>query len=211
MNSKKVFFVMIGLIALLSILAVAGTVLGSASLQKSADKLVELKLENRLLEEQQLSLAQARRDIEDNKELEQIAKTVVPHEKDQARTVREIINLANASGVPIGSITFPSSNLGQAIPVAPPSEKGGTTSNAPAAPSVTQVKPVEGITGVYQLEVNVFSDNSSPVSYEKFINFLERLEKNRRTAQVTNITVQPSQQNSELMTFSLIINVFIKP
>lgn len=209
MSSKKVFYIMVGLITVISSLTIAGTVLGSSELQKSANDLVELKLENRILEEQQSSLARARRDIEDNKELEQISKTVVPQEKDQARTVREIINLANASGVQIGSITFPSSNLGQIRPVAPTTEEGAPST--PAAPPVTQVKPVEGIPGVFQLEVNVFSATESPVTYEQFINFLALLEKNRRTAQVTNITVQPSQQDTELVTFSLVVNVFIKP
>lgn len=212
MNSKKVFYVMTGLVSLASMAVIAGVVLGSSQLKQTAEQLMEHKLEARLLDEQQIGLIKAKKDIEANQELEQIAKTVVPQEKDQARTVREIINLADASGVKISSVTFPSSNLGQSSPLATPSTPtDGSTPSTPAAPSITQAKPVPGIPGVLQLEISVRSDPGRPVSYERFIEFLERLEQNRRTAHVTSINVKPDTKINDAVTFDLVINVFIKP
>lgn len=218
MNSKKVFFIMSGFVPLAGLLTIATVYFGHAQLQNSTNRLVELKLEGRILEEKQLSLNKATKDISQNEDLEIIAKTVVPQEKDQARTVREIVNIASAAGVKISSITFPSSSLGQRQQTAPTNTEapaGGNaeaaTPTAPAASPLTQVKPVDGIQGVYQLELIVQSDTNAPVSYEKFIGFLDRLEQNRRTAQVSSITVQPSTKVNGTVTFNLTINVFIKP
>lgn len=200
---------MAGCLGLLGALAIAAVVVGNNMLQKKSNQLASLKLDNRTLDEQQLSLVKAKKDIGQYGDLERIAKTIVPQEKDQARTVREIINIANSSGIKIASVSFPTSNLGQP---APKVTAGDKDTKAPAAtPPITQVKPVDNIKGLYLLEINVQSDSNAPVPYSKLIDFLSRLEQNRRTAQVTGITVQPSAKSRDLVTFSLVINVYIKP
>lgn len=216
MNSKRVFFVMAGVLCLLTALTIGGVVIGNSLLENKSKRLSELKLENRTLEEQQLSLNQAKVDIEKYSDLERIAKSVVPQEKDQARTVRELINIANASGIKISSVTFPSSSLGQAAqkPAATSNNTDGEATpapKAPTAPPITQVKPVDNIKGLYQLEITMQSDSSAPVPYSKLLNFLSALEQNRRTAQVSTINVQPSLKNRDLVTFNIVINVYIKP
>ncbi len=210
MNSKRVFFIMVGVLGLLGALTIVGVVAGNSMLKKKSDKLLAVKLDNKTFEEQQLSLTQAKKDIEKYQDLERIAKAVVPQEKDQARTVREIINIADASGIKIASITFPASNLGQAPVKAQPTTEG-TSPVVPAGPPITQVKPVENIKDLYQLEITVQSETSAPVSYAKLLDFLSRLEQNRRTAQVSSITVQPTPKNRDLVTFNVVVNVFIKP
>lgn len=211
MSSKRAFFVMSGCLALTCVLFISAILLGNRMLQKKSARLLALKVDNRTLDEQQKSLLQAKKDIEKYEELNRIAKTIVPQEKDQARTVREIVSIAESSGIKISNITFPSSNLGQAQvkPVAP--KEGETPTPTPAAPPLTQVKPVENIKGLYQLEINIQSDSGAPIPYAKLIDFLTRLERNRRTAQVTSITVQPSSTSRGLITFSVVINVYIKP
>lgn len=210
MKSKKVFFVMIGILALISVLVVVAVVLGDKFLQKQSSKLVELKLDNQVVEAQEASLIQAKKDLQKYSELEAIAKQIVPQEKDQARATREIISLADQAGVKIASIGFPASTLGQpgAKPAAPAS---GTTAPAPTTAPVTQVKPVEGIKDLYQLDIVVTSDTTSPASYARLINFLTRLEQNRRTAQVSQISIQPDPQNRSALNFSLTITLYIKP
>lgn len=199
---------MIGLIVLLAGLIIGAVVMGDSMLQKKSGQLLNLKIDNRTLEEQQVSLVQAKKDIEKYSDLERTAKTIVPQEKDQARTVREIINIATASGIPVSSVSFPSSNLGQVVPK--PTTTDSTTPKV-TTPPITQVKPVDNIPGLYQLEISVQSDTNTPVSYSKLLDFLSRLEQNRRTAQVSNINVQPSSKNRDLVTFSLVVNVYIKP
>lgn len=221
MTSKRMFFVMIGIIALLSITAVGIIVGGTILLRKQSTKLVALKLERRFLDEQQTALIQANKDIEQYSELEQISRAVVPQDKDQAKAVREIVQIADSVGINIKSISFPSSTLGasaaktQQQNTSSDGNNGtGSSSSKSQSSAISQAKPVDGIPGVYSLEMNIVPEtDTTPVSYYQFLDFLEKLENNRRTAQVTKVKITPesSDQNNPLITFTLTINIFIKP
>jgi hypothetical protein len=199
MNSKKVFYGMVGVLALIVIAAVAGTVYGTGQLEKTGDTLLERKLEDAALNIDEESLTKAKRDVEQYKDLEQVARSIVPQEKDQARTVRELIAVADQSGIQIETIGFPSSELGVSE-----SKKTG-------ASNITQLTPVEGLSGVYAMPIDSQVNSTSPVPYATMIGFLERLENNRRTSHVTNLSITPSEENRDLVTFSLQINAYIKP
>lgn len=203
LNSKTAFYGMSATLASLIVLAIGLVVLGNNFLTEESNDLAELKLENKVLEEQKLSLIQARQDVEQYADLKETAQQIVPQDKDQAKTVRELIKIGQAAGIDIASITFPSSSLG-----------GSSTNGAPVPQEavnspLSQLEPVEDIKGVYQLEINLAANGT--VEYPKLISFLERLESNRRTAQVTDITVTPNLENRNLVEFSSIINVYIKP
>lgn len=198
MNTKKIYFVMIGLSVLLTV-GVVGAMFGALNiLQSHSDGLTAVKLENRVLENQQASLQRAKTAITKYSELNDIAKTVVPKDKDQARTVRDISAIAGELGIKLSSITFPASTLGQ-------SQTAKTNSKE------TQVTPVKGLKGVFQLQITVQQDKDIPITYDTFLKFLERLETNRRTAQVTNITITPSDSQPNNLTFSLTLGTYIKP
>lgn len=169
MNSKRMFYVLSGCLVILAGLCVSSVVLGNSLLKKSATKLNDLKLETNVIDEQQNSLSQAKRDIEKYTELEQIANSIVPKDKDQAKTVREIIKFGSETGVPIASISFPNSELGS---IAAPTT--GTGATAQTAPPVSQVKPVEGIKGIYQLELTIQNDKDTPTRYPALISFLKK-------------------------------------
>ncbi|HSX23487.1 MAG TPA: hypothetical protein VLE74_00070 [Candidatus Saccharimonadales bacterium] len=203
---------MLGVMGLMGILVIATVVVGDIFLHKQSRKLVSLKLDNQVIEAQQTALVQAKKDVQKYQELETIAKQIVPQDKDQARTTREIVSLADQAGVKIASITFPASTLGQKV--APTAAAGAATTPAPGAaatPSVTQVKPVDGINGLYQLDITVVSDTTAPVTYARLIDFLSRLEQNRRTSQVTQISIQPDSTNRSSLNFTLTITTYIKP
>lgn len=208
MNGKKVYYGLVGVIAVLGIFVIGGVYLGNARLQQETKQLVELKLENKILDEQQTALVRANADIVKFSSLEKIAKSIVPQDKDQARVVREIVGLAGDSGIPIQSISFPSSNLGQ---TAASAGSSGASAASKSTPVPSQLKAVTGSKGLYQMEITIQSDTSKPVTYPQLINFLTELEQNRRTAQVTNINVTPNSKNRKLITFSLIVSVYIKP
>jgi hypothetical protein len=210
MSSKRVFFIMLGVLGLLGILTIGGFAFGNVMLQKEAAKLVDLKLQNRVLDEEQAALLQANKDIQKYAELEKVAKSIVPQDKDQAKSVREIIQLASESQVPIASIAFPPSNLGQAAPKTT-TPNSTATPTTPAAPTLSQVQAVEGIPGVYRLEVQVQSDNARPITFANLVTFLSKLEQNRRTAQVSQITIQPTPSDIRFLNFQLTMNVYIKP
>lgn len=205
MNSRKLFFVLCALILIVNAAGVGALVYGNKILTKQNSKLTDLKIEASSLEAVQRSLVNAKKDIQTYSEVESVAKTIVPQEKDQARTVREIVKLATESGISISSISFPSSSLGN--------KAGSTPGGAASIPSTsinTQTQKVDGINNVERLEVTVSSDSGKPVPYDNFGDFLERLEQNRRTSQVTNINIQPVSDNRNFLTFTLTLNVYIK-
>ncbi len=208
MTAKRFYFVMLGVVSLLGLSVLISAYFGNKLMQSQSRKLVSLKLDSRVGDEQQVSLLQAKKDITKYSDLELEAKAIVPQDKDQAQAVREIVKIASASDIKLGAINFPSSNLGQGVlPTAP----GTPGASKIKAPPVTQVQPVQGIPGVYFMQINIQSDTNAQISYNSLINFLGRLEQNRRTAQVAGVTITPDKLNPDKLTFSLIVNVYIKP
>jgi hypothetical protein len=195
MTTKKFFYVLIGIIGLLAIAIILAAFGSSMLLEKQGQRLADAKVENRVVEEQQKFLVQAKEDLETYAELQQITKSIVPQDKDQAKTVREISIIAKESGIGLKTISFTASDLGG--------------SSAPES-GLTQVEPVEGISGVYSLEITITPDDSKPVAYYQFLDFLERLESNRRTAHVEKISLNPSESGSSF-DFVLTLNAYVKP
>lgn len=202
MTSKRLFYSLIA--TLLLIIAGTGAVLyyGNKQLTQQNNKLSALKLESNSLDQVQASLNGVKKDIAKYTEIEQIARTVVPQEKDQARTVREIVKLADESRVAVASINFPTSSLG--------SDAKSSKSTKDSAGATSQTTKVEGLTNVEQLQITVDSDKAKPTTYTSLLIFLEKLEQNRRTSQVTSVNIQPDSENRNLLTFTLTLNVYIK-
>lgn len=199
LSPQNAYFAMIGVCGFLALALLGSTILVNGWLHKQSDKLVAVKLENRLLDEQQTALQVANKTVQKYTELNKIAQTIVPQDKDQAKAVRELVKIADESNIKLGAISFPASTLGQ------------KQVKSKSGEAETQVKPVEGIPGVFGLEINVQQDTNNPTTYPNLINFLSKLEKNRRTAQVTNVTVQPTPKDRTKLTFSLVLNTYIKP
>lgn len=211
MTPKRFFYVMVGVLVLLIVLIIGSVAGGNALLQKEADKLIALKIQNKIIEKQEVSLVQAKKDVEKYADIDKIAKAIVPQDKDQAKTAREISQIASESGIELKTITFQTSSLGNALPTAPKTEESKTdTKTAIPAPALTQIKPVPGINGVYSLEITISPVEQRPVLYRDFLVFLERLENNRRTAHVEKISINPSKDGSSL-TFTLTLNAYLKP
>ncbi len=208
MNSKRAYLLTVGFLCILCIGIVASTVFAFKLLSAESNKLVGAKLQNELLDKQQLALMSANKSAERYAELDKIARSIVPQDKDQAKAVREIVKIADESGVKLGIISFPASTLGA---VKPKTSPGTPSTGATTKVTETQVKPVTGIPGVYVMEITITQDSTRPVTYAKLIEFLERLENNRRTAQVSDVTIQPTPQNRNLLSFSMIVNEYIKP
>ncbi|HVA10747.1 MAG TPA: hypothetical protein VNG32_01095, partial [Candidatus Dormibacteraeota bacterium] len=169
--------------------------------QATIDKITQLQdnsVSVQATNDQKTQLAENKKDIATYADLNTIAKSVVPQDKDQAEAVREIVSLASQSGIPqLSSIFFPPSTL------------GGTS--VKIGGGLTQVTAVKGIAGVYDLQITITQTDSDAVPYGSFIAFLSKLEQNRRTAQVSSINVQPNQTNPSLVAFTLVIDEFIKP
>jgi hypothetical protein len=190
-------------------------------LQKRSNDVVNLKLTSQELESQETAYLAAKKDIEKYSDLNAIVKSVIPQDKDQARTVRELFQLAQDSGIALKSVQFPSSSLGTAAAASTTTPAAGATAPAagaaptPAPPTITQAKPVKGLNGVYAIQTDItpFADSKTArISYDQLIDFLRRIESNRRTMQVTTVHIQPlGQKASSGITFTLTLNIFVKP
>jgi hypothetical protein len=219
MNSKKLYFILLSSIGLLIIALIGGAYGADMLLSKQADELINAKAKSLALETKQQQLVKAKNDIIKYKSLSDIAKSVVPQDKDQAQTIREIVNLANANGIRLGGITFPSSSLGTAVVTPKPATGGDAAANstpatpapAPAVLPQSQLKAVPTIPGVFDLAITVQSDATAPADYSQLIKFLAALENNRRTAIVSGITLTPDGKDPSKIAFSLNINEYIKP
>ena len=216
MTGKRLYLILVGVVSSLLIGLLFGTYKVNSLLTVESNKLTDLKAATAALEMKQLSLNKAKKQIAAYADLEKISQTVVPKDKDQAQTVRQIVNIAAENNIGLSDITFPASTLGSG-PVGATTPAAGNTAQSPAnnADSATnklsQLQPVKNIPGVYQLTITITSDPNSPVRYNQFLAFLAGLEKNRRTAQVSNISLQPDSKDQNLLTFSLTVNEYIKP
>lgn len=218
MNSKRLHLILLLIVALLVIGLVGGAYGANKLLNEQASKLVILKARSLALSNEQVGLNRAKKDIKKYADLEKIAHSVVPEDKNQAEAVREIVNIAAANSVTLAAISFPASSLGTGpaavSPSAPAPAAASPSPSSTGKPNIgglSQLLPVKSIPGVYQLLITVTGDSNRPVEYSKFINFLSDLEHNRRTAQVSTITIQPDTKNHDFLTFSLTLNEYIKP
>jgi hypothetical protein len=198
MNARKLNTIMMGVLTLVGIGLLGSAYWANSMLGSKSDELVKLKAAKEAAAQQESKLVQAKQDIQRYGELNEIAKSVVPQDKDQAKTVNEIVNLANQSGISrLSSVAFPPSTLGGA--------------KLKTSKGITQVTPVKGMAGVYTLQITITQASADPVPYSSFIDFLSRLERNRRTAQVSSINVQPDSERPDMVSFTLVIDEFIKP
>lgn len=194
MDAKRLNYVLLGIIGVLVIAVVGGTYGANLVLQMQAKRLSDAKAHSQSLEDKQRQLFTARAQITKYQALADIAKSIVPQDKDQALAVREIVAIAERNNIKLGTITFPSSTLGG---------KGSAAQS--------QLKAVKGIPGIYSLEISIQSDTSQPATYANFLNFLDGLEHNRRTALVNGITLQPNVDNPGSLTFTLNVSEYVKP
>lgn len=225
MDSKKLFYTLVSVLILSAVGLFASVAQANTLLAEHSKTLVDLKAKSKATENQQQQLVQDKKDIAAYKDLNDIAKAVVPQDKDQAKAVREIVNLAKQSGIPkLSTIAFPPSTLGGATGGGSSSTSTGTGSGGsgssgaatgttkPKTPAgLTQLTPVKGMAGVYNLQITVTQATADAVPYNNFITFLSKLEQNRRTAQVSSIAIQPDATNPSLISFTLVIDEFVKP
>ena len=204
----------LGVIALLIVSAVvfiAVAFVGLSQLSSNSRQLVNLKVQSRTADNQLSSLAAVKKQVQKYAYFNQVAKTVIPNDKDQAQAVLDIFQMAANSGIALQNIDFPASSLGikPTVPASGSQPSGNTN-------VLSQAKPVEGIPGLYSLQLVITPQTGNGVpsnqisTYPKFLDFLNRIEHDRRTAQITEVSIQP-QSASSTLGFTLTLNIFIKP
>ncbi len=211
MSAKRTFYLMCGALVIL-IFAIFGSAYGTQSLlQKQSSQLTGLKARVDALNQQQISLKKAKKDIAKYTDLYNISKVIVPENKDQVQAVRQIVKLADDNHIVLDAINFPASTLGTSTAAVAPADAKGTSATSGAKPSLSQLTAVPKIPGVYVLQLTVTSSPNKLATYTELISFLSALENNRQTALVSNINIQPNQQNHNLFSFNLTLDTYIKP
>lgn len=216
MNSKRVYLLMLAIISLLIITIFGGAYEAKGVLAKKSTQLVSLKANLQGYQLQEAGLTKAKKQIAAYNDLYHIAKAVVPENKNQAETVRQIVKLAADNSIMLGTISFPSSTLGTgpigaaAVPTKP-TLGAPTKSVAIGNPDLSQLTPITGSPGVYVLQITVASDSTQPASYSQLISFLSALEQNRLTAEVTSVNIVPDTTLVNRFSFTLSLNSYIKP
>lgn len=217
LNNQRLRLVLLGLLCFAGVTLLAITLFADAVLGKKSHELVDLKLQSKVVDAQLLGLAQSKKEVAQYLYFNDIAKTVLPSDKDQAQAVLDINQFAIDSGISIASISFPASTLGSSGASA---TTNNSASTAPTQSVVSQAKPVDGIPGLYGLDLTISSESSSSVpdakkaTYPKLLDFLGRIERNRRTAQITQVNIQPVITElgpSPFINFTLTTKIFIKP
>lgn len=208
MNPKKLYYVLL-ICFTLGIIGIFATVfLANGYLQKSSNKLVAAKVEAKTLEEQERIYTQAKKDIAKYDELGKSVAKVLPKDKDQARAVLELYKIGDEVGIAITGITFPTSTLGSKAKATTPATPGAAATTA----TTSQAVPVAGITGVEAINVDLeFSPkNGSVITYSQMLNFLDKIQKNRRYVQITKVSATPTGQSGGIK-LNLSLRIFVKP
>jgi len=214
MNAKRMHFLLLGLLVLSLLGLLGGAYEINGLLGSQATKLANLKSREQTLEAQQTGLKKAKKDINTYGELSKLTSQIVPQDKDQAQTVRELVNIAADAGVKITTISFPQSTLGATVAPtgATPSANVSSPSAAISSKSaLSQLVAVPNIPGVYLLQIVVSNDPDTEITYPQLYKFLSGLESNRRTALVSSISITPDAENRNMLGFNLTLNEYIKP
>ena len=186
---------------------------GLSVLSSKSHRLVDTRVQSQTADAQLSNLEKTKKDVEKYSYFKSVAATVIPNDKNQAQAVLELNQMASQSGISLLSITFPTSTLGGGLT----STAADATSSSASSNAISQAKPVTGIPGLYGLQLTVTVDNSKtlPVAqvatYPKVLDFLNRIENNRRTAQITDVSILPAQDNPSALGVTLVINIFMKP
>lgn len=195
MSAKHVHYALIAAIVIVLLGIVGATHSFSKLFTAQSVELAASRGISDQLSTQQVGLIKAKRDLEQYADLARITNTIVPQDKDQAQTVRELVGIADDNNVTLNNINFPSSSL------------GGRSSTA----KFSQLQKVRDISGVYNLQITVSNNVNSAVSYDQLLGFLEDLENNRRTAAVSSVSIQPQGGDANSIVFTLVINTYVKP
>ena len=209
---EQLRWLLIGLLGVSALAFIGIAFFGLNTLSQKSSEVSDLKLKSETLDTQLTNLGIAKKEVGQYSYFNDVAKTVLPADKDQAKAVLTIFKLAEESGISIASITFPTSTLGGST--------GTSKATGSAAAAISQAQPVPGITGLYSLQLTITPESGSSVpddkvvTYTKFKDFLRRIERDRRTAQITQVSIQPETvegKPSDAITFNLTINIFMRP
>ncbi len=217
LDSKKFRYVLLGVLLVCLTIFVATWFEGSSALHKKSQQMVDLKLKNQNADAELTNLQAAKKQVDKYSYFKEIAATVIPNDKDQGQALFDLSQMAAQSGILLQSVTFPTSNLGlKSLSIPSGTASTSTAPTASTSTVISQAKPVSGIPGLYSIQLTLTPQTGQNIPpqlqdlYPKMLKFLSLIENNRRTAQITKVTIEPVQSSDQLG-FNFTVNIFIKP
>lgn len=181
-------------LSIIMMLTVVGLLLGvrwaDANRLSQSDDLGELESSNQELQEKINNALDLRQKLENKyADTAKAADTVLPSTKSQENVIALLIEISQSAGVEFQGYNF-----------------GGSVESAEDV-ELSQLVPVEGISGVYALSV----DTSFESDYETLLGLLRAIEASGRYMQITNIGISPESENSNIFSTRLTIETYVKP
>ena len=183
-NARRIFYLLIA-INIILVGAIAATFILANNIAGSKSKSIAYTKADIESNEQAISNLQTlERTVSQNKEIEEIAKKVLPQDKEQSAALAELDKFSKTSGVGIKQISFT------------PGKGGGLV--APTS-----------LKGVSVISVNVHCDAAR---YDQLLSLLKLIENNQRRMQVTSVALTPSEiTQGKLDKIDLALEIYLKP
>lgn len=188
-RAKKTFYILLA-VNVLFLLGIAGVYVFASKFAKQKSTSIALAKADVETNDQLItSFKELERSLQKSAELEAIAKEVLPQDKNQSLALNEIQQFGQEVGITIKQVTF--------------NAPAGAKNTGPTLTSPTSLK------GVSVLSVTVRCDK---MEYEKLLEFLQKIEGNRRRMQVTSISLAPSSSTLGLLErVDLTMDIYLKP
>ncbi len=185
MKPKKLYFVLLGLIGLLTALTFAMFIFGQQLLSKRITEIQTLSGDIQLQTEQIQSLQTQEKDFAEIAPLAEKAQSILPSQKDQAEVVAQISSIVAQSGLPLGGLAFEST---QGLP----SDKSQTIPGK--------------VSGILIMPVNFETSGT----YAQLQGLLQAIEKQERYMQVSTLDIKRSA-DSKVLVINVSLEVYLKP
>lgn len=196
-------------------------------LTESSKELTSLRSEVVALEKKRTDLENAQHTLaKETIAIETLAK-VVPDDKDQARIISELYQIATVAGVTIESVGFPASTLGSEVAKPAPATQTTDANSAQTSQAqtpapqttVSQATPVKEIAGLQSIDLTLGAINSigmpsgSGIRFGELMNFLKLVERNKRTIQIKSLGINKGTNASgeESYNLDVTLTIFIRP
>lgn len=190
MTSKKMYYVLLGLLAVSIIAGFTGMYFTDKYLASQADLVADRRADDEVLSQKLFSAQTTRDNLEDLAFVDELAKEVLPDAKNQSEVILLISKIAKESGISTDSFNFASTEGN-------PGDK-------------SQTVELEGTTGVLVLPINT----SFRSTYNELIKFLEKTELNKRKMQISDISISPRLDDegnpTDQLDVLLTINAYVK-
>ena len=151
----------------------------------------ELKSKDEAGVKQLADLNLAEQQVKKYQDFSSISTQVLPKTYNQTE-LNLIVNLAKQSGISLTSISV-SNGIATSLP-------------GPCRAPLVAYADIKGVCSVtFRIQP------SEAVSFDQFMNFITRLEQNRRKILISNLSLSPAGDKSNNLTFSAELNLFTRP